>query len=364
MPIPQHILDVSRPKNTVVTVYGVHKDKFAVRQRVGCKRVNGWNIPINGPTIGHIVNDVFVPKKDDQNQSISKKMAGTSHKVDLKDWANIQLCNDLFQDIQVDLEEFYSYEDTLKIFAISLLRVCYPGINDYELKEYYENSFLSELYPNTALSKNTISKFINNLGKCCSVIRKFMQKRTAAIGMEHHLLVDGTLKSNESKINSLSDFSLKALTKGTRDISILYAFDFENMEPVCSKCYPGNMLDVTSYKDFIIEKHITKGIIVADKGFPSSVAEVAEEEFAIHKDLHYLNPVKRNSKFIATHNLLTFNKLLIGYQGINYRKEKCTGENKWLYSFRSSNDAAMEENGWLEQARKDNSYNSEIFTEQ
>ena len=82
--------------------------------------------------------------------------------------------------------------------------------------------------------------------------------------MDHHLLVDGTLKSDESKANSLLEFSRKARTKGTRDISVLYAFDLEGMEPVCSKCFPGNMLDSTSYSAFIQEKHITKGIIVAD----------------------------------------------------------------------------------------------------
>ena len=31
MPIPRDILDVERPKNTVVIVYGVNKDKYAVQ---------------------------------------------------------------------------------------------------------------------------------------------------------------------------------------------------------------------------------------------------------------------------------------------------------------------------------------------
>ena len=45
------------------------------------------------------------------------------------------------------------------------------------------------------------------------------------------------------------------------------------MEPVCSKCFPGNMLDVTSYEAFIAENGITKGLIVADKGFQPNAAE-------------------------------------------------------------------------------------------
>lgn len=66
MPIPQNILDVERPKNTVVIVYGVNKDKYAVRQRIGCKRVNGRNVPVNGPTIGHIIDGKFVPKDEEK----------------------------------------------------------------------------------------------------------------------------------------------------------------------------------------------------------------------------------------------------------------------------------------------------------
>lgn len=53
------------------------------------------------------------------------------------------------------------------------------------------------------------------------------------VEQEHHLLVDGTLKSDESGVNTLFDFSRKTRTKGSRDISVIYAFDLEKKEPVC-----------------------------------------------------------------------------------------------------------------------------------
>ena len=83
----------------------------------------------------------------------------------------------------------------------------------------------------------------------------------------HHLLVDGTLKSDERGVNTLSDFFRKVRTKGSRDISVIYAFDLEKKEPVCSQCNPGNMLDRTAYSDFIEKNSIKSGIILADKGF-------------------------------------------------------------------------------------------------
>ena len=62
MPIPKEILAVKRPKNTIVIAYGKHKNRYAVRQRIGCRNVNGRNLPINGPTIGHIVDGQYIEK--------------------------------------------------------------------------------------------------------------------------------------------------------------------------------------------------------------------------------------------------------------------------------------------------------------
>ena len=159
-----------------------------------------------------------------------------------------------------------------------------------------------------------------------------MQLRVHAIEKGHHVLVDGTLKSNESKVNSLSDFSRKAKTKGTRDISVLYAYDMEAQEPVCSKCFPGNMLDATAYEAFISENNITQGIIVGDKGFPSSSAK---KHFADNKDLHYLNPLKRDSRYIDELDLLVYEGQLAEDEKIFYKKAYDSKGGKWLYSYLS-----------------------------
>ena len=353
MPIPQDILSVPRPKNSVVIAYGKDKSLYAVRQRIGCRNDNGRHLPVNGPTIGHIIDGQYVPIEAEEERV-------SASPIDLKDWANVVLCDSLFSDIQSELCDVYNRTDMLKIYCIAILRVCNPGIKDYELKEAYETSFLSELYPDVALSKNTVSTFLNDMGKTVSRIVRFMRNRAAAVSMDHHLLIDGTLKSDESTVNSLSDFSRKARTKGSRDISVLYAFDLEEMEPVCSKCFPGNMLDATSYSAFISENKITKGIIVGDKGFPESAAH---DQFASNPDLHYLNPVKRNSKLIERHSMLDFTGILPGYEEITFRKEKCVGTDKWLYSYRDSYKASKEERDWLSKAKKNQTYSLETLRE-
>ena len=51
MPIPQDILSVPRPKNTVVIAYGKDKSLYAVRQRIGCRNDNGRHLPGTSSTV-------------------------------------------------------------------------------------------------------------------------------------------------------------------------------------------------------------------------------------------------------------------------------------------------------------------------
>lgn len=333
MPIPKEILAVERPRNTLVIAYGKNKDKYAVRQRIGCRYDNGRHLPVNGAVIGHIVDFVYVPKKQKVSES----------DFTLKDWAIAVHCHNVFRDILQDLCTVYEKTDAEKLYSISSLRVSYPGVKDSELKEKYEGSFLSEIVPDVALSKNVVSTFLRNVGGHYSKIIEFLRIRTAAVPIDHHLIIDGTLKTNDSKVNSLSHFSRKSKKKGGRNISVLMAFDLEAQDPVCFKCFPGNMLDLTAYDAFISENKISKGIIIADKGFPASAAR---EQFDANPGLHYLNPIKRNSQFVERHRLHEYTGYLKGYEGIEFRKEKCTGTDKWLYSYRDSSKAAMEEIDW------------------
>lgn len=349
MPIPKEILTVPRPKNSVVIAYGKNKDHYSVRARVGCRRVNGGNRPVNGPTIGHIVDGKYVPlteSEEPENVSVCSS-------VDIKDWGGTILCCMVFDSILKELEAVYSRDDALKIYCIAILRVCNPGIKDYELKEAYDNSFLSEKYPDVALSKNTVCKFLNDLGKAYSRMVKFMRNRAAAVNVDHHLLIDGTLKTDNSVVDSLSNFSRKARVKGTRDMSVMFAFDLEAMDPVCSQCFPGNMLDLTAYEDFLKQNRITKGLIVSDKGIPASAAE---KHFGDNPDLHYLNPLSRNSQMIDTQDMLTFDSILSSDSNITCKKAKVSGKNKWLYSFRDARDAAKEEQDWLARSKKDDDF--------
>ena len=346
MSIPKEILEVKRPKNTVVFAYGKNKDKYGVRERLGCSREEGkkYPTPVEGKTIGHIINMKYVPKKmDNDTQAISNSS------YDVKDYANIVFLDGLFKHVLVDLRKHYNEADSKKIYCISLLRVAYPGIKDYELKDAYDSSYLSNLYPGVGLSKNVVSNFIYDLGKTYSRVVSFMRDRVSGTSSDSRLIIDGTLKSNHSKINTLSEFSRKAKLKGRKDISILYCFDITKKEPVCSKCYPGNMIDSTAYESFLKENDIRAGLIIGDKAFTE---EVARDHFKENDALHHLNPLRRNSKYISKYKMYEYQNALNTDDSILYKKEKVKDENKWLYSFRDSDQALIEDKDFIKRMKK------------
>ena len=59
--------------------------------------------------------------------------------------------------------------------------------------------------------------------------------------------------------------------------------------------------------------------------------------------------------------MLDFTGILPGYEGITFRKEKCSGTDKWLYSFRDSYKASKEERDWLRRAKKNKTYSLETL---
>ena len=78
MAIPEAIRNVERPVNSVVVDHGgCGPLRYAVIERVGCRHVNGRNMPVDGRTIGHIVEGVFIAIRDEV-------ASGT---VELKDYA-------------------------------------------------------------------------------------------------------------------------------------------------------------------------------------------------------------------------------------------------------------------------------------
>ena len=349
MAVPVEIRNVPRPKNTVVECSGrPGKNMYPVRERSSVKYVKGSNPqPHNGKVVGHIIDGKFVPSTPKVKKNTTMLSYGTA-----------ALINSVSKDIMSDLLAVYPVNVADTIMAIAALKVERPSIKARRYASAYARSFLSQYYTNAALSESTVSKLLIALGGDEEKRRDFYQKRLSRITEDSHIIIDGTLKEDNSKVNDLSHYSYKSRVKGTKDISVIYAYSLETHEPLCCEVFSGNHLDQIAYSNFVRHNGITKGIIVDDKGFPVSKIESILEECP---GLHYLTPLKRNDVRIKNNEMLNFDEVLTGIdENVLAKKKKIRG-NKYLYAFKDTYKASQERDTAVQSAKESEEFDVEKY---
>lgn len=349
MPIPAEILAVERPKSTRIKYsFG----RYLVIKRTS-KRVGDRTVPVDLGTIGEIKDGKYIEIRKEPRKEKGER------KVDIKDYGEIALCDKVGNSILEDLKEIYDASDATRIYVLALLRAANHDIKNRDIKLAYDTSFASEMYPKVALSENTLSSFLETTGMEYSKISMFMQKRIEKFAGEN-IVIDGMLKDCNSDTDTFSEFSRKGSKKGSKDLTLMYAYDPKTKEPVAVRPYPGNMLDLTSISDFITEFKVQSGILVMDKGFYGSDAVKAIKE---SRNIGYIIPLKQNCKKITDNEMdKEVVALLSEYKDSNvfWKKKKIDNE-CYLYSFRNPKDAYDQEIGYLARNRKKGTYSEEKY---
>lgn len=349
MPIPAEILAVERPKSTrVLYSFG----RYLVVKRTS-KRVNGRTVPVDLGTIGEIKDGKYIEIRKEPRRT----KAGRT--VDVKDYGEVALCNLVGKEIIEELKEVYDLPDATRIYVIALLRAAYHDIKNRDIQLAYDTSFASEMYPKVALSENTISTFLETVGMEYSKISQFMRNRIEKFGGSN-LVVDGMLKDCNSDTDIFSEFSRKGSKKGSKDLTLMYAYDPTTREPVAVKPYPGNMLDLTSVDDFLTEFHVKSGLLVMDKGFygPNALKTIRGIE-----GLGYIIPLKQSSKLITDNEMdKEITSILSEYKDAQILwKKKKIADNRFLYAFRNPKDAYDQEIGYLVRNRNKGTYSEDKY---
>ena len=346
MPIPKEILAIERPKSTRVKKSG---DRYLVIKRTS-KYVQGRSVPVDLGTIGEIIGGKYVEIRKEPRK---KKKT----EIDIKDYGETALCSAASDDLLQELANTFDIESAKRLFVIALLRASDPDIRNRDIQLAYDTSFLSETIPGVHLSENTISEFLKRVGMEYRYIRQFMQKRIDRCSGKT-LVIDGTLKDNNSITNTFSEYSRKGTTKGSKDISLVYAYDLETREPVAVNPYQGNMLDLTSFQDFVDTFKVRRGLLVMDKGFYSkdNIKKLRDIE-----GLNYIIPMKQSAALIKKTAINTdIVTPLTGYKEatVFYKKLK-VNDQCYLYAFRDPRTASEQEIGYVAFAQKKGSFSTE-----
>ena len=345
MPIPAEILAIERPSSTIVKetkVPGV----YSVVKRTS-KRVEGKKnpVPVEVGVIGKICDGKYIPNPPKPE-----------YETDFKIYGDFALCDKVGRSIYEDLLRFYSVDDARKIYCIALLRVLNPDIVSEEIQYEYKTSYISEIYPKVALSPNTISSFLEDIGMHLSTIDAFMNDRIRQYS-GHSTVIDGMLKNNSSDTNIYSEFSRKGRIKGVEDINLIYGYDLEAKEPVACSTFAGNMLDFTSFRTFIQDHPIENGFIIMDKGFD----DVASKEAIKELNTKYLIPIKISSTLISEYELDKKYTSHFKYEEDNIRCKKVCAAEKYYYAFKSTEMKANQEKGYINRAFEKGSFDENKY---
>ena len=272
----------------------------------------------------------------------------------------VALCDKYGSGLLQELAKVWSLDDAKRLYVIALLRASYGDIMNRDLQIQYLCSFASEMYPGVHLSETAVSGFLVEIGKAYSLICEFMRNRVNSFYRRkhgHRWHAQGL----QCQDGSLSEFSRKGAKKGSKDISLLYAFNPLTREPIAAKPYAGNMLDQTAIDDFVAEYEIKNGLMVFDKGFYN---DKLFEKVDKMEGLAYLIPLKQNSAFIKNYKMDEPTMPLKDYKDgtILYKKQRMSN-GKYLYSFRDPKAASEQEIGYVQNANKKDNFKAENYAE-
>ncbi len=187
---------------------------------------------------------------------------------------------------------------------------------------------------------------------------EFYKLRIARIEKDQHVLIDGTLKEDNSILNDLSRLSFKSKIKKSKYISIMYAYDVELEEPVCAQVFAGNKIDTTAFPEFLKKNHVERGILIGDKAFSKKkILEILKE----YPDIGYLFPLKNNDKRISQYNMIKFDGIIKGIRDIVYYKKVKISDNNYLYSFRNQDKSNEQANAFGHLNQKSEEFDAEKY---
>jgi hypothetical protein len=244
---------------------------------------------ITGSYLGTITEaNGFVPKRTKQVK-ISKMNKKAKPTLSVKEWG---VSNFIQENMTRYIELLQKHFPTIwqSIIALSYGRFTESSPMK-NMKFHYQNSFISELYPDAKISKNSISKILLELGKDRESIVNFFKEFNTE---DDKIIFDGTdLVSNSRKMDYPK---LSKTKKGGFDfaINIMFVFSVKSQLPIYYRTLPGNIKDVKAFKLSLLESNINDALIVLDKGFYSETnIQKLEDE-----NLDFIISLRRSSTLI------------------------------------------------------------------
>lgn len=219
---------------------------------------------------------------------IPPKIERMKKDIYVKEYGASSFIQKMNQDVIKALQELFQ-EDWKGLLIFSIFRFLYQSPIK-NIDSFYTDSYLSNIIK-TKMSPRNVSLMLEKIGKKRDKIISFFKKFTYG---NEHVLFDVTHMLSHSKTLEINHRGYNSSHKFDPQINLLYMFSTDRKMPIYYRVLPGNIREIKAFKNCINESLIKKAVVIADKGFYSdhNVESLKKE------NLHYIIPLKRNSKSI------------------------------------------------------------------
>ena len=251
-----------------------------------------------------------------------------------------EMFSQLGKDISDKLRE--TFPDIYReIQTVALLRLVY-GCTPRLMKRCFEDSCLTDLYPDIGTCDKTVRRLVSMLGaEREAEMGRFMKM---FVSDQSTVLVDGTsiFTRNSDSCARKGDNPEHSQEK---QIRLLYLFDSGSHAPVFYRMVPGNVADRAAIADTVTLSGVRDCTVIADKGFYSK----KNVSFLMEKKLKYILPLQKNTRLIkeafetAPDQERWDGQCVSKGRVVWYHKEICGDAGNYLYVFRDDARKAKEE---------------------
>ena len=331
--ISDEIKAVPRPAHTEVRLLG---KKYYVVPYTSVRVKNKKNpIKKTYPYCGFIVYDETMQ----MYKYIERSLRVLNNEPSIKRYGDVAFIDVLCKDLYAELVEYFGEKDGSKIYVYSMLRLLYGDTNK-TIGDEYQDSYISEMYPNIPASKNTVYDFISLLGKHYTKMQDFLLSRKK----NHKVLIfDGTAITYEAD-NSYSEYGRNAKKSIKKQVMEIKVYDTETKEPVYFETVPGNVIDKTAFLQILERFDPNESIIIVDKGFNS------EENINFlfnQKTYNFIVPYNDNSKIIREIMKNNVYDKMFSSNGHSIYGLKKEIENKFYYLYKNIITGAYQEANFM-----------------
>lgn len=344
--VPQEIRDM-KPNGSMVKlqskryyVYEYSSTKIKVLQEDGSFK---WKTSTKmGKCIGQItLADGFIPNKN----------SVANDEITIKEYGAYKFVMGFSADTLETLKGTFNAKDSNVIYCIACIFVIEGFTYMKNINRIYQESFLSNQYPDVHMGYDALRNLFHNLGSRGGKINAFEQKLLDT--SSKRIAIDGHVIACASSCNDLSAFGYKASKLGSEQINWMTAYDIDSKMPLANQMFNGADPDKTAVQS-LFERFEFKGtLFVADRGFNTD----ADKKLMSENGNNFIIPMiqgRKDYQYVYGHLAFDKRKNFIydkdGYSSLIYYREYLHEGRRYI-AYKDTTRASAERQTYIKKVR-------------